>query len=247
MKRVLVACVCSALLVSCGQQSAEQKRLQAENDSLKVENAKATSELNEMLATLDDIEAGFNSIREAENYLKVQQQAGDEMTPGRREQIRENMKLVSETLKKNREQIADLQKKLNQSGTKNATLQKMVNRLSKELEVKTAQIVALQEDLAKKNVRIQELDEAVADLNENVENLSTTNAAQAEKLDAQDKALHTAYYCFGTSKELKAQNILSKKGLLAKTPVLQAGDTTDSFITLDIREVTDIPLFASMA
>ena len=80
MKRVLVACVCSALLVSCGQQSAEQKRLQAENDSLKVENAKATSELNEMLATLDDIEAGFNSIREAENYLKVQQQAGDEMT-----------------------------------------------------------------------------------------------------------------------------------------------------------------------
>ncbi|OUO55046.1 hypothetical protein B5F77_01950 [Parabacteroides sp. An277] len=247
MKKVLVACMCTALLVSCGQQSAEQKRLQAENDSLKVENAKATSELNDMLATLDDIEAGFNSIREAENYLKVQQQAGDEMTPGRREQIKENMKLVSETLKKNREQIADLQKKLNQSGSKNATLQKMVNRLSKELDEKTAQIVALQEDLAKKNVRIQELDEAVADLNENVENLSTTNAAQAEKLDAQDKELHTAYYCFGTSKELKAQNILSKKGLFSKTKVLQDGFNKDYFITIDIREVTEIPLFASKA
>ena len=221
--------------------------MQAENDSLKVENTKAVSELNDMLATLDDIETGFQSIREAENYLNVQQQAGDEMTPGRREQIKQNMKIVSETLKKNREQIADLQKKLNQSGSKNAALQKMVNRLSKELEEKTTQIVALQEDLAKKNVRIQELDEAVADLNENVETLSTANAAQSEMLDAQDKALHTAYYCFGTSKELKAQNILSKKGLFSKTKVLQDGFNKDYFITIDIREVTEIPLFAGKA
>ena len=117
MKKVLVACVCTIMLASCGQQSAETKKLQAENDSLKIENAKATSELNDMLATLDDIEAGFQSIREAENYLSVQQKAGNEMTPERKEQIKENMKIVSETLKKNREQIADLQKKLNQSGT----------------------------------------------------------------------------------------------------------------------------------
>ena len=68
-------------------------------------------------------------------------------------------------------------------------------------------IVALQEDLAKKNVRIQELDEMVSSLNEDVESLATTAAAQSEKLNAQDKALHTAYYCFGTSKELKEQKI----------------------------------------
>ena len=66
-------------------------------------------------------------------------------------------------------------------------------------------IVALQEDLAKKNVRIQELDEMVASLNEDVEDLSTTTAAQSEKLGEQDKQLNTAYYCFGTAKELKDQ------------------------------------------
>ena len=247
MKKVLVACVCTIVLASCGQQSAETKKLQAENDSLKIENAKATSELNDMLATLDDIEAGFQSIREAENYLSVQQKAGNEMTPGRREQIKENMKIVSETLKKNREQIADLQKKLNQSGTKNKSLQKMIDRLSKELNEKTAQIVALQEDLAKKNVRNQELDDIVSDLNENVEDLSTANAAQSEKISAQDKALHTAYYCFGATKELKAQNILTKKGLFTKTKVLQDGFNKDYFITIDVREVTEIPLFAAKA
>lgn len=246
MKKILLA-VCTVLLVSCGQQSAEYKRLQAENDSLRLENTKASSELNDMLSTLDDIEAGFQSIRDAENYLSLQQKAGDEMTPGRREQIKENMKLVSETLKKNREQIAELQDKLNKSGNKNKTLQTMIDRLSKELDEKTAMIVSLQEDLAKKNVRIQELDDMVSDLNENVENLSTTNAAQSEKLSAQDKALHTAYYCFGTAKELKAQNILTKKGIFTKTKVLQDGFNRDYFITIDTREVTEISLFSSKA
>ena len=101
--------------------------------------------------------------------------------------------------------------------------------------------------MAKKNVRIQELDDIVSDLNENVEDLSTANAAQSEKINAQDKALHTAYYCFGTSKELKAQNILTKKGLFTKTKVLQDGFNRDYFITIDIREVTEIPLFAAKA
>ncbi len=247
MKKVLVACVCTAMLASCGQQSAEYKKLKAENDSLRIENTKATSDLNEMLATLDDIETGFQSIKDAENYLSVQQQAGGEMTPSRREQIKQNMQLVSETLKKNKAQIEELQKKLNQSGNKNATLQKMVDRLSKDLNEKTAQIVALQEDLANKNVRIQELDNMVASLNEDVENLSTTTAAQSEKIDAQDKELNKAYYCFGTSKELKAQNILSKKGIFSKTKVLQDGFNKDYFITIDIREVTEIPLFAAKA
>ena len=108
-------------------------------------------------------------------------------------------------------------------------------------------IVALQEDLAKKNVRIQELDEMVSSLNEDVESLATTAAAQSEKLNAQDKALHTAYYCFGTSKELKEQKILSGGGLFSKSKVLQSGFNKDYFISIDIREVKEIPLFASKA
>ena len=63
----------------------------------------------------------------------------------------------------------------------------------------------------------------VASLNEDVEDLSTTTAAQSEKLQEQDKQLHTAYYCFGTAKELKDQKILSGGGLFAKSKVLQSG------------------------
>ena len=205
MKQVLVACVCATMLASCGQQSAEYKRLQAENDSLRIENTKNTDELNEMLSTLNDIEADFQSIRDAENYLTIQQQTGGELNQSRREQIKQNMQLISETLKKNKEQISQLEEKLKKSGIQSAALRKTIDRLSSELDQKATMIVALHEDLAKKNVRIQELDEMVTALNEDVEELATTTAAQSAKINEQDKALHTAYYCFGTSKELKEQ------------------------------------------
>lgn len=247
MKRVLIVCACTAMMTSCSfQQSDENKRLKAENDSLKIENIKNADAMNEMLATLDEIEADFQSIRETENYLTIQQNSGD-MNQSKQEQMKQNIQMVKETLKKNKEQIAQLEEKLKKSGIQSTALQKTINRLQAELDQKTNMIVILQEDLARKNVRIQELDEQVSSLNEDVENLATTASAQAEKLKTQDKTLHTAYYCFGTAKELKDQKILSGGGLFAKSKVLQSGFNKDYFISIDIREVKEIPLFAGKA
>ena len=244
-KTLLIASVCSTLLISCGQNSAEYKRLQAENDSLRIENTKATEDMNEILTTLNEVETDIQSIREAENYLDIKG-IGD-MEKSKREQIRENMQMISATLKKNKEQISELEKRLQKSGIQSAALKKTIARLSTELDQKTSMILNLQEELAKKNVRIQELDEMVTTLNEDVEDLSTQTQAQDKKIKAQDKKLHTAYYCFGTGKELKDQKILSGGGLFAKSKVLQAGFNKDYFITIDIRETKEIPLFAGKA
>ena len=79
------------------------------------------------------------------------------------------MQLISETLKKNKEQISQLEEKLKKSGIQSSALRKTIDRLSSELDQKATMIVALQEDLAKKKgVRIQELDEMVSSLNEDV-------------------------------------------------------------------------------
>lgn len=247
MKKLLLAFIIVAILVSCGQQSTEYKKLKAENDSLKIENAKQSSEINEVLSILNEVEADFQSIRDAENYLNIQQQPGAEMNKTNQERIRQNVQLISETLKKNKEQLALLEEKVKKSGIESSSLRKTVARLSSEIDQKTSMIVVLQEDLAKKNIRIQELDDQVVALNEDVENLSTTSAAQKEKIHAQDKSLHTAYYCFGTSKELKDQNILSGGGLFSKSKVLQSGFNRDYFISIDVREVKEIPLFAGKA
>lgn len=247
MKKVFFAFFVMAMFASCVQQSAEYKKIKAENDSLKIEASRQTTEMDEVLAILNDVEADFQSIREAENYLNIQQQPGAEMNKTNQQRIKENMILISETLKRNKEQIVQLEEKMKKSGIESSSLRKTISRLSAEIEQKTTMVVALQEDLAKKNIRIQELDAQVQTLNEDVENLATTTAAQKEKLQEQDKSLHTAYYCFGTSKELKAQNILSGGGLFSKSKVLQSGFNRDYFIAIDIREVKEIPLFASKA
>lgn len=247
MKKLLFAFITAAMLTSCVQQSSDYKKLQAENDSLKLENSKQANEVNEVLAILNDVEADFQSIRDAENYLNIQQQPGAEMNKTNQERIKENIQLISETLRKNKEQIALLEDKVKKSGIESSSLRKTIARLSSEIDQKASMIVVLQEDLAKKNIRIQELDEQVQALNEDVENLSTTSAAQKSKLHSQDKSLHTAYYCFGTAKELKDQNILSGGGLFSKSKVLQSGFNRDYFIAIDIREVKEIPLFAAKA
>lgn len=245
MKKVVAILFCTGALISCGQNSAEYKKLKIENDSLKIENARNHAEMNEVLSILNDVETDIQTIREAENYLNYQQQG--EFGLSTRDEIRQNMSLISETLKRNKEQLNQLQEKLDKSTIQSEALRKTINRLSSELDQKTAMVANLQQELAKKNIRIQELDEIVSALNEDLENLATTTAVQTEKLREQDKAMHIAYYCFGTAKELKDQKILSGGGIFSKSSVLQDGFNKDYFISIDIREVTDIPLFASKA
>jgi DNA repair exonuclease SbcCD ATPase subunit len=233
------------LLASCGQGSKESRRLQAENDSIRLENIKNHAEMDEMFSLLNDIEADFQSIRDAENYLTIHQSA--ELTPSKREQIRQNMQLINETLKNNKEKLRELEDKLNKSNIQSTALRKTIDRLTAELSQKAVAVMALQEELAQKNVQIRELDARVSSLNEDVEGLASTAAAQAEEMKEKDLALHTAYYCFGTARELKDQKILSGGGLFAKSKVLQDGFNRDYFMKIDIRETTDIRLFSGKA
>ena len=174
-----MASVGISMLVACVQNSSEYKQLKAENDSLKSENTRYVAEMNDMLSVLNDVEADIQSIRDAENYLHIQQQQEGEPAPDVRRHIRENMQLISETLKKNKQQLSQLEEKLKNSNIQSAALKKTMDRLTSEIDRKTSMIAALQEDLEKKNIRIQELDRQVASLTEDVEGLSLTATAQA--------------------------------------------------------------------
>lgn len=241
----MISLSATMLLASCVQNSKEYKQIKAENDSLKIESARNTSELNEMLTILNEVEGDIQSIREAENYLNYQ--SNGELNPSKREQIKQNMQLITETLKKNKQQISELEEKLKKSNINSDALRKSIARLNSEMDQKAMMIASLQEELANKNIRIQELDEMVASLNEDVEVLATTTALQTQSLQAQDKELHTAYYCFGTSNELKDQNIITGGGLFSKSKALESDFNKDYFISIDIREVKEIPLFAAKA
>ena len=138
--------------------------------------------------------------------------------------------------------MAKLEKQLKNSGYQSAQLKKAIKNLTAELEAREKQIETLQSELAAKNIRIAELDEAVSDLNKNVDELTAENEAKTKTVAAQDKALNTAWYVFGTKSELKDQKIL-KSG-----DVLKDNDfNKDYFTEIDIRKDKEIKLYSKRA
>jgi uncharacterized protein YoxC len=232
------------LCASCVEKS-RYEELKQENELLKIEKEKSSQELNDMLSTLNEVEESLQSMNESEEYLNIRQSG--EITPTVREQIRNNVLLIAKTLKSNREQLARLQEKMKESDIRSDGLQKTVNRLNAEINRKAGTIAALQDELMKKDIRIRELDETVATLADNLQELSQTTASQSEQLRAQEKELYRAYYCYGTRRELKEQNILTGGGLFSKPKALQSTFNKDYFIAIDIRDVTEIPLFDGKA
>ena len=239
MKRTVLFCALFALFfTSCVKSSSEYKALQAKNDSLALAALNANTELNQILSLMNEVEANFQNIKSAENFLTLQSSASDELTPSIRDRIQNDMQLITETLEKNRQQIADLEEKLKKSNINSSQLSKTMDNLRRELEEKTNSLAILREELAKRDQQIAELTTSVNLLSEDVKVLSEESSARQQVIDRQQAELNAAYYCFGTSRELKDIKIVVKG---------QIGTdfNRDSFIKIDnLHTQKIIPLYA---
>lgn len=245
MKKVLILCACMIAWSACTQFSSEYKQTKLENDSLRLQMKKNEAEMDEMLATLNAIENDIQSIREAEDFLIIHKD--NELSESRQVQIKNNMHLIAETLKKNKQQLSELQEKLNSSNVRSTALQKTIDRLTNDLNEKTTLIASLQSELGRKSEEIRQLSGQVEGLSTDIEILESVNLSQSDRISEQEQALNVVYYCFGTKKELKEQSILTGGGLFAKTKALEDDFNKEYFLAIDKRQVTAIPLYASKA
>lgn len=249
MKKLAVLIVCAAVMASCDSFSGGSKdQLKAENDSLLMELTQRNAELDEMMGTFNDISEGFRQINAAESRVDLYRGAVAEGSLNAKQQIASDIEFIRKQMEENKEQIAKLQAMLKNSKTNSSQLKKAVESLTQELNAKTQRIEELQAELASKNIRIQELDAAVTDLNAVKSELTAENEAKAKTVAEQDKALNTAWFVFGTKKELKDQKILSGSGLFKKGSVLKDGDINkDYFTQIDIRTTKEIKLYSKDA
>ena len=249
MKKLALLALCVAVMASCDNFSGGKKsQLQVENDSLKMALNQRDAELDEMLGTFNEISEGFRQINAAENRVDLQRGAVAEGSLTAREQIASDIEFIRTQMEENKQQIAKLQQMLKNSKNASAQLKKAVEQLTQELEAKAQRIEELQAELASKNIRIQELDAAVTDLSSQKEQLTIENEAKAQTVAQQDKALHTAWFVFGTKKELKDQNILSGTGLFKKGEVMKDENVNkDYFTEIDIRTTKEIKLYSKSA
>ncbi len=252
-KYLFVLVVAMGLLGSCDtkkekEAASREEQLMRERDSLMNELRMARNESGDLMEIVNQIEEGFKQINEAENIVVNNQREG-----GNRQAIIDNMALIQNKLQLNRELIANLQQQLRTSNNGNAELRKKmeetVARLNEQLEEKTRQIENLRQELEKRDIRIAEQDREITNLNQNVGQLTETSKQQQrtieqnnQQLARQDQDLHTAYFVFGTKKELKEQRIL-KNG-----EVLKASDFNRNYFTkIDYRVTKTIKLYSKSA
>lgn len=234
MKKLVFMAVIALMLGACGDKGSMSSSEMAQAiDSLQQLNNQKDQEINDMLSTMNDIEEGFRQINEAQGRVTV---AREGEGASRQARIRENMLFIQQTMQQNAELIAKLKERLNASSIKSEQLAKIVENLTAQLEEKNDELTKLREELAAKDVHIAELDEQVAVLSEDVSSLKDENRQKEETINQQDQQLNTAWYVFGTKKELKQNNIL-KNG-----EVLQEDFNKSYFTEIDIRNDKEIQL-----
>ncbi|WP_279112602.1 hypothetical protein [Hoylesella timonensis] len=242
MKKLLsvtLIAILSLAFVGCqgNKQSAESADA-AQSDSLRQVISQKDNEINDMMGTLNEIQDGFNDINAAENRVTIAK--GGEGA-NKEQQIRENIQFIAKTMKHNRELIAKLRNQLKQSSVKGDALKNTLESLSKQLEEKDKQLQQMRAELDAKDIHITELDEAINNLHTNVNNLANESSKKSQVINSQDKQLNTAWFVFGTRKELKEQRIIEGD------KVLQSNFNKNYFTKIDIRVDKEIKLYSKYA
>ncbi|MGN8796618.1 hypothetical protein ACTNCZ_02565 [Segatella copri] len=237
-KLLMMACLAAFVLTGCNDGKNNAANNAAQADSLNSIIAQKDSELNDMLGTLNEIEDGLNQINEAENRV-VLLKNGEGAT--KRLKLKEDVQFIATRMKQNKELLAKLQKQLANSSIQGDQLKKTIENLQKQLVEKEKQLQALREELDSKDIHIAALDETINNLNTKTSNLTKESSKKTEVINAQDKQLNTAWYVFGTKKELKNQHIMENGKVMT-------GNFNKSYFTkVDIREVSEIKLYSKSA
>ena len=235
----LFACLALLLLGACtGKKSSPDLANMEQNDSLQRIIAQRDSEINDMMSTLNEIQEGLSAINQAENRLSI---AREGEGANKTVQIKENIKFIANTMARNRELMKRLQQQLRESRFNGDELRKTISNLTQQLDDKEQELQRLKAELDAKDIHIAELDEKIDNLNDNVENLQTDAQQKAQTISNQDKQLNTAWFVFGTKKELKEQHIMENG------KVLQSNFNKNYFAKIDIRIDKEIKFYSKSA
>lgn len=241
MKKLYIAAlvICATVFTACQDKKAQDSSSSSERiDSLERVIVQKDNEINDMLSTVNAINEGLRQISAAENRVTI---AKDGEGANKNQQIKENIRFISEQMQRNREMIDKLRRQLRESSLNSDQLKKTIDGLVQQLEDKEKEVLNLRAQLDDKDIHIQELDNRVTDLNTNVNALTEENERKAQTISAQDKALNTAFYVFGTKSELKAQNIIEDG------KVMQSNFNKSYFTKVDIRVDKEIKLYSKSA
>jgi len=240
MKKILYLALGLLVFTACTQKgdNAKDIAMQQQRDSLNRIIAQKDNEINDMMSTINDVVEGFRAINEAEERVTL---ARSDEGASAAERIRENIQFIQNTMQQNRELIGKLRNQLRQSSVNADQLRRTISNLTAQMEEKNAQLAQLQAELKSKDIQIEELNEQVSDLHTDVVTLKEESTQKSQTISSQDKQLNTAWFVYGTKRELKDQHIIEDG------KVLQSNFNREYFTKIDIRIDKEIRLYSRSA
>jgi hypothetical protein len=139
-------------------------------------------------------------------------------------------------LAKNKNRIGSLSAKLKDSKSKITGLEQMIASLQAQIDSKDGEIGELKASLEAKNIEL-------SNIVMNLENVEKESSVKTEKLN-------TAFYAFGTKKELIEKGVLTKEGGfigIGKTTKLKDNFNKDYFTKVDVSSTSSINIGAKKA
>ena len=225
-----------AFLGSCVENSQKYKALQAKADSLQSVSKGQSDEMDKLLADLNDISTGMQSI-ESQSDTKSNK-SKSQITA-----LRNDVKALSDAINGYKEKIAKLE---SSNKRQSAEFKKLIAGLNEELALRDQKINEISQVLAAKEKELGIKTQQIAELNQNVSNLQEESTSQKEMISGQDKSLNTIHYLLGSRKSLKEANVISRQGIFCP-PIVSSQAQNAKFVDADMREMTSIPLNSKKA
>ncbi len=230
----LVLALVAVGLYSCGGKS--ERELNAEVDSLQTALQQRDADYQQLDEFLTIVSSGLDSISMQETELF--NPSKESPTPNQ-SVIKTQLETLKQTLKTQRERIAQLEQQLKGSTGKNKKLESIIVALKAQVAEKESKITALQEELSDKDVTIEGLRTYMAQLHQQNEAQQEVIATQSQIMDAQTQQLNEAYIIMAPKSALKDAGLL-KGGFLKKSKVDFNTIDKNLATTIDIRTTTTI-------
>ena len=240
-RHLFISLALATMLFSCnGNKEKEQQSLA---EVTKQELATALNERDQLLSLVKEVSAGLNEIKQLENIMTIAANQPSE-NPGQKTQILADIASLKEKIQQRKEQLNELENKLQKSTINNKELQETIEALRTQIDSQMEEIESLKQQLTAANEHIGALNNAVDSLNTTVSTVTgERNAAQEASVKLENE-LNTCFYVIATKSELKKHNII-ESGFLRKTKLMKGDFDKGFFVISDKRTLSSLPLNAT--
>jgi hypothetical protein len=218
---------------------AKYQKASSELASTRLSEEQVTDRYNRTIQAVAEIQDSLNAISVGEGGVPaISQQLDAERKLGgpSGEQALDRIALLRTSINQSKERIAQLEKRVKESGIKVSGLQKLIANLKTSVAEKEQQVADL-------TARVDMLNTQVTGLTVAVQETQDTLRTRDEQLETKRREAATVFYVIGSKKELSESGVIRSSGGvlgIGKTVLPAANPSPTAFTALDTDQETVI-------